>query len=205
MDALTIRDIQSPWGAIVRNMARDLASLRWPVPRLVCVLPPLDRELTEDDRLFNSWSDRLKAWCKDGTKKGKGKGKVAGKGKFTQELQLFLLCAHDLSLAECGPDGQGYESSELRSWIQKVRLPLKVGLGLGSIALKVCTGLAIPTDVIDAFGDTSGKALSKIGQEAGFAGVDHLTTQAQERLDGSFDSEQLRSNDAGGEVSYLLI
>ena len=80
--------------------------LRWPIPRLMCVLPAPesgDKTLDETDRSFDEWSTVLQKWRLEGKKKGKGFA--------TRKLRLFFLCPQDMSLAECGPDGQGYEVS----------------------------------------------------------------------------------------------
>lgn len=82
--------------------------LRWPIPRLVAVLP-LGRgrkPLTELERSFDEWSAKLQEWCLGGKKDGK---------RFaTRELRIFFLCPYNMSLAECGPTGQGYEVSSPR-------------------------------------------------------------------------------------------
>lgn len=77
---------------------------RWPIPRLVCVLPAPENE-KELDRSFEAWSAKLKEWSAG--------GKIAGRGIATQKLRVFFLCAQDLSLAECGPKGQWYEVSTI--------------------------------------------------------------------------------------------
>lgn len=80
-------------------------TIRWPIPRLVCVLPaPESGEapLQESDREFGQWSAVLEDWCRGGKRKGKGRA--------TRKLHMFFLCPHDMSLAECGPDGQGYQA-----------------------------------------------------------------------------------------------
>lgn len=80
--------------------------LRWPIPRLVCVLlapKSGEKPLEEIDRSFEEWSAVLQKWCLEGKKKSAG---VA-----TRKLRLFFLCPQDMSLAECGPAGQGYEVS----------------------------------------------------------------------------------------------
>lgn len=80
--------------------------LRWPIPRLVCVLPAPEsgaKPLKERDRSFEQWSAVLQKWCLE--------GKKSGSGVTTRNLRVFFLCPQDLSLAECGPGGQGYEAS----------------------------------------------------------------------------------------------
>ncbi|CAM9479194.1 unnamed protein product, partial [Sphacelaria rigidula] len=80
-----------------------------------------------------------------------------------RKLRLFFLCAHDLSLAECGPDGQGYEVTKLLRWVKQAVPLLKILVG---VVLKTCTGLSIPTDQFEAvFGDTAGGPISEIFAE----------------------------------------
>lgn len=72
----------------------------------MCVLPAPEsgeKTLDETDRSFEEWSAVLHKWRLEGKKKGKGFA--------TRKLRLFFLCSQDMSLAECGPDGQGYEVS----------------------------------------------------------------------------------------------
>lgn len=81
-------------------------TIRWPIPRLVCVLPgpeSWEAPLQESDRKFVQWSAVLKNWCRGEKEKGKGWG--------TRKLRVFFLCSYDMSLAECGPGGQGYKVS----------------------------------------------------------------------------------------------
>lgn len=110
-----------------------------------------------------------------------GKGKVRdklqrffrSKEKFSRKLRLFFRCAHDLSLAECGRGGQGYEVTELLEWVKKMEPLAKMGLVLGSIVLKTFTGLSVPTAHFEAaFADTLGEAVSGMFAEAGIAVVE---------------------------------
>lgn len=72
----------------------------------MCVLPAREggaKPLDERDRSFEEWSTVLQKWFSEGQK--------LGSGVVTRRLRLFFLCPLDMSLAECGPDGQGYEVS----------------------------------------------------------------------------------------------
>ena len=72
----------------------------------MCLLPAPEsgeKRLEEGDRSFEKWSSLFRTWCKEGKKKGKGFAR--------RKLRLFFVCAQDGSLAECGPDGQGYKVS----------------------------------------------------------------------------------------------
>ena len=169
---------------ILRRVSLDIACLRWPIPYLACLLPKHEGTLSDDDRSHQRWSDRLRAWC--------GDGKKAGRGMVRRKLRLFFLCAHDYSLAECGPNGQGYKVKQLREWAAKAIPLAKVTLALASITLMVCTGLSIPADQIDAaFGDSLGGAISDIVKEAGTAAVDEMTTVARSGLESGADGQQL--------------
>eukprot|EP00903_Cladosiphon_okamuranus_P007160 g6952.t1 len=157
---------------VLTSVARDVASLRWPIPRLVCVLPVPESILQESDRAFDQWSAVLKDWCR-------------GTGLVTRELRVFFLCSYDMSLAECGPGGQGYKVKELLKWAKKAKSFAEVGLALASIALKVCTGLAVPTaDFEAALGTKAGGALSGFVKEALEFGIEKTTRVAGERLGG---------------------
>lgn len=82
---------------------------RWPIPRLVCVLPAPEKgrePLTEIDRSFEKWSALLDGWVRS--------GKKGGRRCATRELRVFFLCPQDMSLAECGRGGQGYEVGSRR-------------------------------------------------------------------------------------------
>ncbi|CAN0209118.1 unnamed protein product [Ectocarpus sp. 6 AP-2014] len=166
---------------ILRGVAQDVAFLRWPIPRLVCVLPAPEKgrePLTEIDRSFEKWSALLDGWVRS--------GKKGGRRCATRELRVFFLCPQDMSLAECGRGGQGYEVKELLSWAKKTIPSAKVGLALASIALKVCTGLAIPTDAIEvAFGAKAGGALSDFVEEAFCSGIEKMASVSGEGLEGA--------------------
>lgn len=189
LEGLPVAGLRQSERAMLRNMALDVAYLRWPVPRLACLLPSHDGQLTEHDRGFDSWTDRLRAWCRDGKKKGKG--------KFRRRLRLFFLCASDFSLAECGPDGQGYEVREVLDWVKKARPVAKLGLALGSIVLNTCTGLRLPaSDIVASLEETVGNAVSTIVEEVGPPGLDETASIAGEGLRAGGLVRQLR---AGGE------
>lgn len=75
---------------------------------------------------------------------------------------------------------------ELLSWAKKAIPLAKVGLALASIALKVCTGLAIPTvDIEVAFGAEAGGALSDFVEEALGSGIEKMASVAGEGLEGA--------------------
>ncbi|CAM9844855.1 unnamed protein product [Ectocarpus sp. 8 AP-2014] len=171
-----------------RSMRQDVAFIRWPIPRLVCVLPPPEsgaKPLEEEDRSFEEWSATLRNWCLGGKRKGKGGA--------TRQLRLFFLCPYDRSLAECGPGGQGYEVTELLKWAKKAKPFAKVGLALASIAFKVCTGLAIPEADFEAtLGTKAGGALSTFVEDSLNSGGESVASIAGERLDGGRAEELLQ-------------
>ncbi|CAM9524551.1 unnamed protein product [Ectocarpus sp. 12 AP-2014] len=177
--AIVLKDQMNVGFRMGRSIGMDVALGRSPIPRLVCVLPAPESQnpLNESERSFREWSARLEKWIRDGKKTGK---------KFaTRELRLFFLCAHDMSLAECGPKGQGYKVKELLSWAKKAKRMAKLVSVLTSIALKVCTGLAIPEADFEAtLGTKAGGALSEFVQETSNMGVEAMTSVVAERLDG---------------------
>ncbi|CAN0308250.1 unnamed protein product, partial [Ectocarpus sp. 6 AP-2014] len=88
----------------------------------MCVLPAPEsgeKPLEERDRSFEEWSGVLRKWCLEGKKKGRGFA--------MRKLRLFFVFPQDMSLAECGPDEQGYEVKELLNWAKKARPLAKVG------------------------------------------------------------------------------
>ncbi|CAM9300333.1 unnamed protein product [Sphacelaria rigidula] len=196
IDRLTTGGLGDSERGMLRNVAFDIAYLRWPVPRLACLLPAHEGALSEVARSYSSWSVRLQRWCHG--------GRVDGKGIFSRKLRLFLLCAHDMSLVKCGPGGQGYEVKELLAWVRKAKVAAKVGFVLGSIALKVCTGLAVPADQIDsAFGEALGGVVSKIVEEGANNVAEEVKCRALESLSGDDDADQLSSLDPARTASSL--
>ena len=83
-------------------------------PRQACVLPPWDfaqdHGLSEAERAPEVWVKRLQEWLKDDCK--------GGKGFFTKKKRLFLICAHTRRLVPCGPNGQGYDIQQPRTWFR---------------------------------------------------------------------------------------
>ncbi|CBJ26246.1 LRR-GTPase of the ROCO family, incomplete sequence [Ectocarpus siliculosus] len=203
---------------ILVGVAREVAILRWPIPRFVCVLPARDTRLSESDRSFEKWSTALKEWCasKSPAKDAKnpnrktsilGLNKPQLRGLVTRELRLFFLCGQDKSLAECGPDGQGYEVKEFLDWVRKAAPAAKIGLALASIALKVCTGLAVSTDTFEAAFGTS-EDMSAFVEDALSAGIEGTTSKAGNRLDrlqNSGPSERLPHAGVRGDGMQTLI
>ncbi|CAM9092024.1 unnamed protein product [Laminaria digitata] len=175
-----------------RSMREDMAFVRWPIPRLVCVLPASasDKLLEERERSFEEWSARLRKWCRR---------KREGEGKATRELRVFFLCAQDMSLAECGPKGQGYEAKELLDWAKKAVTFAKAGLVLATIAFNVCSGLALPLVNFEAaLGTKAGGALSKLVEESLSSGVETMASIAGENLDSERPADLLRQAAAHG-------
>lgn len=160
IEGLSVAGLRQSESAMIRNMALDMARLRWPVPRFACLLPLHVGQLTEEQRALGVWSKRLQEWCRDGKKQGKG--------RFKRRLRLFFLCASDFSLAECGPGGQGYEVNEVLDWVKKARPVANLGLTLGKIALSTCTGLHLSggNDVVAALGGTLGETVSSMLENA---------------------------------------
>lgn len=100
----------------------------------------------------------------------------AVKPRLTCDSQLILIFYH--------PHTTG-QVKELLDWAKKAKPLAKVGLALASIALKVCTGLAIPTtDFEAALGTQAGGALSDFVKEALDSGIETLASVAEEGLGG---------------------
>lgn len=101
-------------------------------PRQACVLPPWSfagaHGLSDDEQLPDVWLTRLKEWREDDFKEGKG--------FFMKKIRLFLVCAHTHRLVPCGPNGQGYDIQQPRTWF-------RTSIGLATFALQVmCSTLA---------------------------------------------------------------
>ena len=101
-------------------------------PRQACVLPPWKfaeaHGLSEDEQTPEVWLRRLKEWIEDDCK--------AGKGYFKKKKRLFLLCAHTHRLVPCGPNGQGYDIEQPRTWF-------RMSVSAATFALQVvCSTLA---------------------------------------------------------------
>eukprot|EP00903_Cladosiphon_okamuranus_P009447 g9006.t1 len=116
---------------ILTRVARNVAFLRWPIPRLLCVLPVPET---------------------------------------------------DAEIPTIPAIGQ---VKELLEWAKKAKPLAKVGLALASIALKVCTGLAVPTAGFEAaLGTKAGGALSGFVKKAHDSGIKKMASVAGERLGG---------------------
>ena len=84
-------------------------------------------------------------------------------------------------------------------WAKKAKPFAKVGLVLASIALRVCTSMAIPTtDFEAALGTTAGDALSEFVTEAVTSGVEAAANVTSERLDGGGLADGLHDAGAHG-------
>lgn len=96
-------------------MLMKVRSEGFDTPRQACVLPPWNfaqpHGLSEHEQSPKVWKKLLEEWLEDDFKQGKG---VIWKNK-----RLFLLCAHTHRLVPCGPNGQGYDIKQLRTWVRK--------------------------------------------------------------------------------------
>lgn len=76
--------------------------------------------------------------------------------------------------------------TKLLRWARRARPLANVGLALASIALKVCIGLSIPRDDIDAaFGEGAGGDLSDYLKAAVNSGVEELASGVEDSLEGA--------------------
>lgn len=101
-------------------------------PRQACVLPPWKfaqaHGLSEEEQSPEVWVKRLQEWLEDDCKEGKG--------FFKKKKRLFLVCAHTRRLVPCGPNGQGYDIQQPRTW-------LRMSFSVATFALQVvCSTLA---------------------------------------------------------------
>lgn len=84
--------------------------------------------------------------------------------------------------------------TELLAWAKKAKPAAKVGLAVVSIALKVCTGLAIPrVDFDAAFGATSGDVVAGVVEEAAISSTDSMISAAGGRIESGGRMERLEN------------
>ncbi|CAM9463484.1 unnamed protein product [Scytosiphon promiscuus] len=113
-------------------MLKAVRSEGFDTPRQACILPPWKfaqaHGLSESEQSPEGWVRRLGEWRKDDFKQGKG--------FFTKKKRLFLVCAHTYRLVPCGPNGQGYDIHQSRTWV-------RMSCSVAAFALQVvCTTLA---------------------------------------------------------------
>lgn len=199
IDGISVAELTDSDRGILRGVASGVARLRWPVPRLACLLPDYPEVLTEDERGYSQWSARLQGWCDEREEADRRtcceqfRRFCASKEKVRRKLRLFFLCAHDLSLAECGPGGQGYEIKELLEWVKRAMPRAKLGVILAGIVLRTCTGLSLPLDHLEsAFRDTLGEAVSDMFSEAGSIAVGRVTDATVDALEDDEGMSQLK-------------
>lgn len=105
-------------------------------PRQACVLPPWKfakvRGLSEDEQSPKVWLKRLDEWREEGFKEGKG--------FFKKRKRLFLICAHTHRLVPCGPNGQGYDIQQLRTWFH---MSVSVATFALQVACSTLTAMAL--------------------------------------------------------------
>ena len=113
-------------------------------PRHACVLPPWKFKeahgLSDDEQMPVTWVKRLEEWQEGDFKDGKG--------MFKKKKRLFLVCAHTHRLVPCGPNGQGYDIQQPRTWF-------RMSANVAAFALQVtCSTLsamaAVPLSGADA-------------------------------------------------------
>ena len=116
----------------VVTMLMAVRSDPFDTPRRACVLPPWKfaktRGLSEDEQRPEVWVKRQDEWREGDFKEGKGITK--------KKKRLFLVCAHTHRLVPCGPNGQGYDIEQPRTWF-------RMSVSVATFALQVlCTSLS---------------------------------------------------------------
>lgn len=102
-------------------------------PRRACVLRPWKfaktHGLSEEEQSPEVWVKRLDEWREDDFKDGKG--------AFKKKKRLSPVCAHNTHwLVPCGPNGQGYDAEQPRTWF-------RMSVSVAMFALQVlCTTLS---------------------------------------------------------------
>lgn len=117
------------------------------IPRLACILPEWDFELSEgltkDEQSAEGpkgWKTRLREWEKDGFRDGKK--------LFTKTKRLFLVCADSYRLVPCGSKGQGYKSCSLRTWAKWATRGASMMLEIFSATLGPMVAARLPSTIL---------------------------------------------------------
>lgn len=102
---------------------------------------------------------------------------------------IALVESQQMLMIHLGVVGQ---VTELLSWAEKAKPWAEFGLALASIAVNVCTGLAIPAADIEAvFGTNAGGALSEFVNEALTSSTEAMATNAGEILEDGNTAERI--------------
>ena len=114
------------------DMLMAVRSEGFDTPRKACVLPPWKfteaHGLSEEEQKPEVWIKRFNEWREDDFKEGKG--------FLKKKKRLFLVCAQTHRLVPCGPNGQGYDIQQPRTW-------LRMSVSVATFALQVaCSTLA---------------------------------------------------------------
>lgn len=140
-------------------------------PRQACVLPPWKyakaHGLSEDEQKPEVWIKRLQEWREDDFKEGKG--------FFKKKKRIFLVCALTHKLVPCGPNGQGYDTPQPRTW-------LRICIGMARFALQVCSTLAAMAAVPVAEGGAAIEAAVETSASAAMETVQSMLETELERL-----------------------
>lgn len=164
---------------VLAEIARDIKSLvsmgmaqraeGVDTPRYCCVLPPWPFEDEEEglspaEQNPLTWMHRLREWQLGSRREGKG--------FFTKETRLFLVCARTYRLVPCGPKGQGYVIRQLRKRVA----------GVGSV-MSVMLRIAFATLGAVALADIASSVVEGALEEALDLAKDGAVSELQKQLD----------------------
>lgn len=149
------------------------------IPRRACVLPPWKfaeaHGLSEAEQSPEVWVKRLEEWREDDFKEGKG--------FFKKKKLLFLVCAQTHRIVPCGPNGQGYDIQQLRTW-------LRVSFSVAKFALQVVCSTLVAIGVAPLSGAAA----------AAETAVSKATERLESMLEAHLEGLTLHDGDADVDV-----
>lgn len=158
-------------------------------PRHACILPPWHFSkacgLTEDEQMPEVWVRRLQEWQEDDFKEGKA--------FFKKKKRLFLVCAHTHRLVPCGPNGQGYDIQQTRTWF---RMSVKVAtFTLQMMSTTLSAMVMAPLSGAGAAWDAAAEATVS-------AAAEKIDSMLQDRLAGLTLDDGGAAADVASQVDY---
>ena len=154
-------------------------------PRRACVLPPWKfanaHGLSEYEQEPEQWVKRIKEWQDDDFKDGKG---------FSiKKKRLFLVCAQTNRLVPCGPNGQGYDIQQARTWFKK-------SITAAAFALRMMCA------TLSAMLATPLAAAGAIAESTVSAAMEHVESLMQDHLEGLTRNDHTSDMAMDTEVSH---
>lgn len=131
----------------VKEMTKALRAETFDTPRLACLLSPWDfeepRGLSQREQDPQTWTRKVQHES------------ARGRGWFTEEMRVFLVCAKTHRLVPCGLDGHGYQITEVRDWVKRAFGVVRVMVELTSLVLGVGAAAGVVSNLAQAVGSGS--------------------------------------------------